>query len=152
MGCYSVQMNARTRGWIYALALVALAPAARADGLGAAALPVAAIPAITVIGGLLTTPIVATSMDQKIHPALRNITLGCAGGNVLFGTTGLIVTAVIADDDLAPLAYSLSGATLALGLVGGTLGLVADTYTPTNELPTVVPTGDGALLVWSGAF
>ncbi len=140
-----------------ALLLVAARPSvgvAAEAGVGLA--PLAVIPAAGVIGGSISTVLLAQQIDEpnSVHPALRNIALGCAGINVLFGAGGLVATAFVDDDDFKPVGYSLAGAVLGLGLVGGGLALATDPWEPKEERSAlrVVPSTDGAYALWTGRF
>lgn len=144
-------------GGVAAILAVAALPSTSAASDAAAGLaPVAAIPAVGVIGGSITTVLLAQQIGEpeSVHPALRNIAFGFAGINVLFGAGGLVAVALVGDDDFEPVGYSLSGAVLALGLVGGGLAWATDPWTPRDEAAglSVVAGPDGAHAAWTGRF
>ncbi len=127
---------------------VGTAHASEAGGL--IALPVAGIVALSNLGGLGTTLMLAVN-DGPVHPALRNIALGCAGINVAAGGTGLILGGLSDNDDgLGTLIMIGGGAMLGLGLVGGALALTTDTYEVATVGISATPEGMG--LAWGGRF
>ncbi|MEZ4474000.1 MAG: hypothetical protein R3F60_25075 [bacterium] len=135
---------------VFLVAALAASPVA-ASGLGdAVALPVGGILAVGVIGGLGSTLLLATS-DGPVHPALRNIGLGCAAINVTAGTAGLIASRFIDDDTPRTLVTIGASTVLAIGLTGGVLGLLADTYEPAGNA-RIVPTRDGLTVGWATSF
>ncbi len=144
------------------LALLTAPSGARAqssDPWAGAGLGIGGILAIAVGGGLLTTLLIAPDVvdDRSVAPALRNIALGCAGVNIAFGSAGLIATGYLdeEDADLKPVLYSVSGAVLALGLVGGGFALAAEPWGSTSEGQQglrVAPTPGGAVAVFGGTY
>ncbi|MCB9539358.1 MAG: hypothetical protein H6704_24345 [Myxococcales bacterium] len=158
-------MRRQVGGWavgLMMLTLLAAPGAARAqssDPWAGAGLGLGGILAIAVGGGLLTTILIGIDVvdDRTVSPALRNVALGCAGVNIAFGTTGLILTGYLdeEDADLKPVLYSVSGAVLALGLVGGGFALAAEpwaTKDPQGQALRLAPTPGGAAAVWTGTF
>ncbi|MCB9549192.1 MAG: hypothetical protein H6706_25595 [Myxococcales bacterium] len=133
-----------------AATLLAASPANAAGAGDAIALPVGGILAAGVIGGLGTTLILAVS-DGEVHPALRNIGLGCAAINVTAGTAGLIASRYLDDDDPKTLVTIGASTVLAIGLAGGLLSLLADTYTPAGNAQ-VTPLPGGLAASWHATF
>ncbi len=147
-------------GWVMVALLVGAAPARAqsSDPWAGAGLGIGGIFAIAVGGGILTTLLIAPEVvdDHPVSPALRNIALGCAGVNVAFGTTGLIVAGFVdeEDADLKPVLYGVGGAILALGLVGGSFALAAEPWRTSGEPQglRLAPTPGGAAAAWTGRF
>jgi hypothetical protein len=149
-------MTSRSQVAALAVALSLCAPDARADDAAVGLAPVGILVPLAVVGGLITTIALAIDVGDgdKAHPAMRNVALGCAGFNILAGTGGLIAGALIDDDDLRPVIYAVGGAVWAIGLTGGVLGLVVDTYNtdPGQATLAVSPTAGGAVWSVSGSF
>jgi hypothetical protein len=136
------------RGAFFLSVLLFAGTAHAQSDTGAAFAPLAAVPVFGVLGGIFTTVVVAGDLSdgQKTHPAVRNIGLACGGINVAFGTAGLIATALVEENDFAAVTYTVSGTLVMLGLVGGTLSLVTDTYDPDAQYGVwVAPTPGGAV-------
>lgn len=154
-------IEGRWAAWALTMGLLAAPATARAqssDPWAGAGLGLGGILAIAVGGGLLTTLLIAPDVvdGRTVAPPLRNIALGCAGVNVAFGTAGLIATSFLdeEDADLKPVLYSVSGAVVALGLVGGGFALAAEPWggQQGEQALRLAPTPGGAAAVWTGRF
>ncbi len=106
-----------------------------------AALPLSAVPVVSLGGGAVTSVVLAMDIAEgrASHPALRNIGLGLGIVNTVLGGLGFTATALGDPGDFAALAYAVSGVYLGLGLTGGGLALAADTYDPAPRPPGAIP-------------
>ncbi len=135
------------RAWASWLVVASLAltltSEAKAQGLGMAPVPLAAVPVISVAGGAATTVMLAMDIaeDRPTHPAVRNIGLGLGITNTVLGALGITATAVTGGGDFAAIAYAVSGLYLALGLTGGGLALASDVHhsSPATPVPDTRP-------------
>ncbi|MBW2458977.1 MAG: hypothetical protein JRI68_31045 [Deltaproteobacteria bacterium] len=139
-----------------ALALPLVAPEARAAEQAVGLAPLGSLVPVAAVGGVITTIVLGINVGDgdPVHPSIRDMSLAVAGINILSGTGGLVAGALIEDDDLRPVFYSVGGAVMAIGLTGGVLGWVVDTYEVNHGAVTVqaAPTRGGACWSVSGSF
>lgn len=135
-----------------ALALALGAAPVRADPAAVGLAPLALLVPAAAVGGVITTVWVggAVARDAPVDRALRSVTVGLAGLNLLAGGVGLVAAAVSDEDGIGPVLYGVGGALAALGATGLVLGLVVDTapaQARSARAVVLVPTGAGAALV-----
>ncbi|MBW2526950.1 MAG: hypothetical protein JRI23_22400 [Deltaproteobacteria bacterium] len=109
------------------------APSVEASDAAVGLAPVAVLPALSVIGGGVTTIWIGSYVadDEPVLTDVRTAGIVFGGLNVALGTTGIILGATLdTSTGMRAAAYSVGGAVAALGVTGLGLSLAVETREP----------------------